>query len=168
MASIKTKWLAIGAICASLARLTNAEELHDTEHHELWHKHPQHLSVVLAGTFEDGHEGHEQVATFGFDYEYRLSQFLGLGLVVEHAFGPIDVTTLFAVADLHIWRGLAIQTGPGVASFDDSDAEDEFVYRIGALYEFEYGKLTISPQLHLDLAEETDSLIVAVAFGFGF
>lgn len=143
-------------------------DVHDDAHSELWRSHPQHASIVVAGTFEDGEHGSEDAATLGFDYEYRLNRIVGLGLVAEHAFSPIDVTTLFVVADLHVWRGLAIQTGPGVALFDDSDAEDEFVYRIGALYEFEYGKFTISPQLHLDIGDETDSLILAIAFGFGF
>ena len=132
---------------------------------EMWQQHPNHLSVLVAGTFVDSEEG----ATFGLDYEYRLNERWGVGAVLERAFGSVDATTALAVADIHVWRGLAIQTGPGVERIDhDGETEEEFVYRIGALYEIERERYTLSPQLHVDITEETESVVVGVAFGWGF
>jgi len=91
---------------------------------------PHHLSVLAAGTHT---EDDDDAATVGIDYEYRVNDILGIGTVVEHAFEPLQATTLLAVADIHIWRGFAVQTGPGAVT---SDEEDFFVYRFGALYEF--------------------------------
>ena len=72
---------------------------------------PHHLSI-LGGLSRDSSE---DGATIGVDYEYRLNRRLGLGAVVEHAFEDIEATNLLAVVDDHLWRGLALQAGPGVA-----------------------------------------------------
>ena len=58
---------------------------------------PHHLSVLLADTRIDG-EGDN--STLGIDYEYRVSPVIGLGAVIEHAYGELDATTLLAVADI--------------------------------------------------------------------
>ena len=47
------------------------------------------------------------------DYEYKLSPLIGLGAVIEHAYGGLDATTLLAVADIHIYEGFTMQVGPG-------------------------------------------------------
>ena len=103
----------------------------------------------------------------GIDYEYRVSDFLGVGAIAEHVFSPFKATTLIAAADLHLWRGLALQTGPGAVVADD---EAFFIYRFGFLYEFELGHgFTISPQLHYDIGDgEADEIIYGFAFGRAF
>ncbi|MEM7232851.1 MAG: hypothetical protein AAF517_11775 [Planctomycetota bacterium] len=123
---------------------------------------PHHLSVVIAGTREDD----EDAFTLGFDYEYRVNELLGVGAVAEHAFEPVKATTLLAVADIHIWRGFAIQTGPG--AFVGRE-RTHFVYRLGGLYEFDFDEFTFSPQIHYDFTETApDGLVYAVAVGFAF
>jgi hypothetical protein len=125
---------------------------------------PHHLSVVLAGTRVP--EAEETGFTLGLDYEYRLSKRIGLGFVVERAFAEIDSTTLLAVADIHLVRGLAVQAGPGVEFVDD---ESLFVFRLGMLYEFELGEaFTLSPQLHYDVSAGEDAIVFAVAIGRAF
>ena len=145
-------------LCA--AQTVRAEEPH-------WHSHPHHISLLVAGTDDD----EETAFTLGVDYEYRVSEFLGVGAVLEHAFEDIDATTLLAVADLHFWRGLIVQTGPGVERIDgdngDSD-ETELIYRLGTLYEFEVGPYTVSPQIHYDFSSGEDAVIFGLAFGFAF
>ena len=127
-----------------------------------WREEPHHLSVLLASTMEPDESG----GTVGVDYEYRTSQFLGLGAVVEHAFEQIDATTVLAVADLHLTHHVILQTGPGI---EFVDGENEFVYRLGALYEFELGDgYTLSPQLHHDWTTGEDAYVAGVALGVGF
>jgi hypothetical protein len=151
--------------CTALASEALAEEAHHG-HEGLWRNHPHHASIVLGGTWH----GHEEAETIGIDYEYRLNQTLGLGAVLEYATDPLETTTFLVVADIHVWRGLAIQTGPGIEHIEEDHGHDEdlFVYRIGALYEVEYGNFTVSPQLHLDVTSENDSIIGAIAVGWAF
>jgi hypothetical protein len=125
---------------------------------------PHHLSVILGGTRVPEHQ--ETGFTIGLDYEYRVSRTVGLGVVVEHAFGEIDATTLLGVADIHLVRGLVVQTGPGVEFVQD---ESFFVYRLGLLYEFELGEgFTLSPQLHYDFSGAENGIVFGVAFGRAF
>ena len=74
---------------------------------------PHHLSILLADTRIDG-EGDN--STLGIDYEYRVSPLIGLGAVIEHAYGELDATTLLAVADIHIYEGFTMQVGPGLST----------------------------------------------------
>lgn len=126
-----------------------------------WREHPHHISVLFSGTFEKD----ETAASVGLDYEYRVSDFLGLGGVVERAFGQIDATTLLAVADLHLTPQFIIQTGPGV---EFKEGEVDVAYRVGVLYEFEGRGYTISPQLHYDWVTGEDSVVAGIAIGYGF
>jgi len=124
---------------------------------------PHHLSILLADTRIDG-EGNN--STLGIDYEYRVSPLIGLGAVIEHAYGGLDATTLLAVADIHIYEGFTMQVGPG---FEHRKSENVFVARAGILYEFEYENFTMSPQLHWDFHQgEASAMVAGFAIGFSF
>lgn len=124
------------------------------------HEHPHHLSVLIGGTHVLDHDVNGE--TIGLDYEYRTSDLLGFGFVAEHAFEDVDATTLIAVADIHTPIGLIAQIGPGI---EFTDHGDRFLFRIGGLYEFEFESFTVSPQFHIDIAENADDSLV---FGFAF
>ena len=144
-----------------------AEDGSESGETEAWEKYRHHLSVIGGLSRDSSEDG----PTLGVDYEYRVNQPVGLGFVVEHAFDDLKVTTILGVADLHIWRGLAVQVGPGIELVEgrgEEDDEEEFVYRIGALYEFEMGRFTVSPQLHYDFTTGSDTLVALTAVGFYF
>ncbi|MEO1080074.1 MAG: hypothetical protein AAFY29_11010 [Pseudomonadota bacterium] len=105
--------------------------------------------------------------TGGIDYEYRVTDLLGVGVVAEHAGGSYDATTLLAVADLHpMRRGPIFQLGLGA---ETSDQHDVFVARVGVLFEFEFDAFTVSPQLHWDYHDGIENAFVfGLAFGFAF
>ncbi|MEO1406917.1 MAG: hypothetical protein AAFV54_10565 [Pseudomonadota bacterium] len=128
----------------------------------------QHVSVVIGGTTIPSAD--ETAFTIGVDYEYRLNRLIGVGAVVEHAVGGIDATTLLAVADIHIWKGLAVQVGPGVEFIDEGEDHETFaIGRIGALYEIEIAeRFTIAPQAHYDISSGEDAFVFGVALGVGF
>ena len=124
----------------------------------------QHLSLFVGGThvLNDDLDGE----TLGLDYEYRVSELLGLGFVAEHAFSEVKATTFIAVADIHSPIGVIAQVGPGI---EFTEHGDRFLFRVGGLYEFEFGHFTLSPQFHIDLAENhEDSLVFGFAFGTHF
>ena len=160
---------AVSVFCASIviammmasAPCVQAEE-------DYLEKGPHHLSVFLGGTRLDDDEDTTDF-TAGIDYEYRVNRLLGIGAVVEHAFGDVDATTALVVMDIHIYKGFIVQTGPGYEWPDAEEEDDRFVYRLGGLYEFEVGEFTVSPQLHIDFAEDADdALVFGVAFGRAF
>ena len=128
------------------------------------HNGQHHLSVFVGGTHVLNHDLNGE--TLGLDYEYRVSELLGLGMVAEYAFEDIDATTLIAVADIHTPFGLIAQIGPGV---EFTEHGDRFLFRVGGLYEFEFASYTVSPQFHFDIAANAeDSLVFGFAFGKNF
>jgi hypothetical protein len=131
------------------------------------------LSFIVGGTSDDD----EDAFTVGLDFEHRVNRYLGVGAVVEYATDDIDSVAMIGVLDIHLWRGLAIQTGPGVEFVGEEEEEDgattsvnrrEFLYRVGMVYEFEIGKLLVIPQVHYDYTSGKDSVVYATAFGFKF
>ena len=124
---------------------------------------PNHLSVFLGNTEFSGHGYGE---TVGIYYEYRVSPLLGLGSVVEYAFGSLDALTVLAVADVHLTEQFIVQLGPG---YEYTSEHEFFVTRLGALYEFRYKGYTLSPQFHLDYHEGLgSSKVVGLAIGLDF
>lgn len=121
---------------------------------------PHHISLFVGSTKIDT-EG--SGATFGIDYEYRVSRFLGLGVVTEYAQGELDAWTTLAVADMHITDRWIVQAGPG---FERAEGHERFVGRIGFLYEFENEGWTFSPQFHYDIHEASENAYV-VGFAVG-
>lgn len=158
-----------GAALLAVASTTVLAEEHEGGHHaEAWQVYgPHHLSVIVGGTHMSG-EGTAE--TIGIDYEYRISDYLGLGAVFEHAAGDINANTTLAVADLHPFHNpFIIQLGLGVEARNGEEEGDVFVGRAGMLYEFEYGRFTVSPQLHWDYHHDHHNAIVAgFAFGVAF
>lgn len=128
-----------------------------------WRLTPHHISLVLGGTDT---EKHPSAFTIGVDYEYRLSDFTGVGAVAEYARGHLECWTYLLVADLHLTPAWIIQVGPG---FEKKGTKEHTVLRLGTLYEFSVGAVTISPQLHYDyLPDYHDAVVAAVGFGVSF
>ena len=125
-----------------------------------------HLSLLLADTrlLVPG-EDDEDAFTIGIDYEYRLNYRFGAGVVAEYAVDPLDATTFLGALDVHLYKGLVMQLGVGV-EFIEGDANE--LGRIGMLYEFEFGHLTFSPQLHWDVTSAEDSVVFGFAIGRNF
>ena len=151
--------IALGAIIALV--FAHNVVAKGSAHH--WQSSPHHLSALVGTTYtkECGN-----AVTLGIDYEYRVSDFLGLGVVAEYAFEDLDAYTYLLVADLHITNNFIAQIGPGVEFHGTHKME---VARLGFLYEFELSGITVSPQLHYDYHRNHKSAIVAgVAFGLSF
>ncbi|MEH6558881.1 MAG: hypothetical protein V7459_11340 [Oceanicoccus sp.] len=157
---MRNTWILLGLL--SFASTSFAQHEAAGEESHIPHG-PHHLSILVARTHLSS-EGDN--ATFGIDYEYRISPLLGVGAVIEHAFDELDATTALGVVDIHIYKGFAIQVGPGV---EHRKGEYVFVARTGVLYEIEYKNFTLSPQLHWDYHhEEANAIVAGISIGLSF
>jgi hypothetical protein len=121
-----------------------AEEEH--EEHKESHYHRNHVGLFLGSTHEEG----EHKFTIGLDYEYRFSQYFGIGLLGEYVGEPdregVGLVPLF----LHPYKGLRFMAAPGVKPKKD---EDKFIWRLGVAYRFPIGNWTIAPEFNVDFSE---------------
>jgi len=149
-------------VTASYSRAAEESGTSAIHHHES----PNHLSLFLGNThlLVPG-EGNEDGFTAGLDYEYRLSRVFGVGGVAEYASGALDATTLLVALDIHLYKGAVLQLGAGVEFIEGHTNE---LGRVGILYEFEFGEVTVSPQFHFDYTSAEDSLVFGFALGRNF
>jgi hypothetical protein len=166
MDSLKLRFAALLLLTVTFGAV--AEPAHEGHHSPAWKTYgPHHLSVIVGGTYIDG-EGTAE--TLGLDYEYRITDLVGVGAIFEHAAGEIDANTTLVVVDLHPFPNeFILQLGLGVESPVGEGPDDIFVGRVGMLYEFEFEQYSISPQLHWDYHDgHHNALVFGVAFGVAF
>ena len=104
-------------------------------------------------------------ATFGVDYQYRLTGPVGLGLVLDHAAGDIKSTLLAPGLFLHLlnWE---LTVAPGV---EFVDSETNFVFRAGIEYEIKLPYFSISPAINVDFERNDETaLVYGLSFGMEF
>ena len=116
---------------------------------------------------------------FGADYERRLSELWGVGLLAELTVGgdrPRDLV-LGVPVSLHAVRGLRLVVAPGLefkpgGGEEEAESEEdapEFLLRLGASYEFEVGRYSIAPEFDVDIVNFDEIILVyGLAFGIGF
>ena len=127
------------------------------------HNKKNHASVLIGGTYVP--DADHTAFTLGLDLEHEITHRFGVGLVVEYAFEPIDATSLFAVVDVHLARGVVLQMGPGVEWVEH---ETYAVGRIGLFYEVEIGEFVVAPSVSYGISEGEDSLVFGAAIGTKF
>jgi hypothetical protein len=109
-------------------------------------------------------EGRDDGLAVGVEYERRIDESLGLGLLVEHTFGDIN-TWVFAVPlTLHVdeWKFVL---APGI---EDRDGHSENLVRIAVGYGFETSKVKMTPTFNVDFVDDETIFVLGVAFGWPF
>jgi hypothetical protein len=48
------------------------------------------------------------------------------------------------------------------------DHDSEFLFRVGAVYEFEVGEIILAPKFNIDFVDGDTVLVGGLAVGFGF
>jgi len=123
-----------------------------------------HLALFLGVTHA---EEDDAAPTIGLDYERRVSERLGVGIVFrDHASGDID-STLYAVSfSIHTASPLSFVIAPGI---EREDGDNSGVLRVGAEYEFEIGSgWSLAPALYFDITEDDTKEVLGVATGISF
>ncbi len=104
-------------------------------------------------------------ATFGVDYQRRLTKLIGLGVIIDHAGGDIGSTLLGPAIFVHF--GNFEFVGAPVVEF--SNGESTLTGRLGFAYEIELTRFSLSPTINLDGERSKEFAIVyGLSFGFGF
>lgn len=153
---------------ASVGRAEEHEGSEEAEGHE-HHHHANHVAVFVGATtgLVDTHPTH---ATVGLDYERRLpfaEHIIGVGALVDSAFGDATETIVAPFVAVHPAGGLMILGAVGVAmtgAFHDG----HLALRGGAAYFFPLGGFSIGPEVNVDRANGETAVVYGVSGGMGF
>ncbi len=154
----------------------------EEDHAEAHHLHLNHLGLLFAGT-TGLEEGGETYFTLGVDYERRLSEVWGVGVVGELIFAHKTEYLFVFPAYFHVTEKLWFQAALGFevayhhheeenegnhGEETHTSKETEFLLRIGVGYEFEVEGITITPAIALDVYSGHRSLVWGLSIGKGF
>ncbi len=138
-----------------------ADNTHD-EHAKAHDFHPNVVGLFGGITSEDRRE---RALTFGIEYERRLNQSFGLGVVAERATGDLDLWVFAVPIAFHNgpWK---LYVAPGV---EDSDHHgSEFLFRVGAEYAFDMGGYELAPQVDIDFVNGEQVYVFGLVLAWGF
>lgn len=147
-----------------------------------------HLGVFFGNT-NNTHLKHTDF-TLGADYEYRLSNLFGIGLIGDLVLADHKETLVMGGIFVHPAGGLKFVVGNGLAFaeqseehevIDDHNADDthasektesstgsHYVLRVGAGYDIHVGHFSITPTLNWDYINGYSSVVYGITVGFGF
>ena len=156
------------------------------EGHEEEHLHKHHIAVFLGVTEgvephvehhdnghgdphaeESGSDKDDPGTTIGFDYERRFTKLFGFGGMIDWVVEGNREWLIGPIAFLHPFGGAKLYAAPCFEHVRESDSS-EFVFRVGASWDFEVGKFSIGPNLMYDFSEEHDLWVVGIGIGRGF
>jgi hypothetical protein len=155
---------------------------HDSEAgHEAGIHHRHHIGAFIGRThFED-----ENARTFGLDYEYRLHKLVGVGAFFDNA-RSLRESLVGVPVYLHPGANFRFVAGPAVeykrgergeSEHEPHTAETEaggtkFAARVGVMYDFFFGRFSISPGGFVDFVKEPEKVdklyVFGLTFGWGF
>ena len=126
-------------------------------------EHKQHANEI-AGFLGLTHESNENGPAFGLEYERRISDKLGLGVLAEKTSGDINSWVYAVPITIHAeeWK---FTVAPGI---EEKHGHTENLIRIGVGHEFEMSELKITPSLSVDFVDSETIYILGVSFGIGF
>lgn len=179
-----------GTVVSTLSMSANGAEKHEASDavHAYAHYGRHHLSSFAGWTHVEGGD----YSTGSLEYEYRLSPFIGIGVIAEYVGGAFNADSYMAALDVHPFEtGMIFQFGlgkefrtvrhasglyphsdidHGIAESEISEREEKVnLARAGLLYEFEFGRFTLAPQVHWDYHHhEPNSVVYGVSAGVNF
>ena len=139
-----------------------AGEHESASDHEATHDFHSNLLALFVGVTYEGSS--ENGFALGIEYERRLNESFGVGVLAEHTFGDLDSWVYAVPFAFHTGRW-KFYVAPGV---EDGDQGSESLVRLGAEYAYEVGAWEISPQLDVDLVDGEVVPVLGVTFGKGF
>lgn len=149
----RTKLL-LSFLFVSLILVTNdANASSDAKHH---------LGLFVGST--SNFSAHHTSFSLGSDYEYRISNLLGVGLLGEMVFAEHKETLVFGSLFVHPIEGLKIVFGNGLAFVED---KSHYVFRLGTGYDFHVGSLSVTPTINFDFGDGNSFAVYGITFAIG-
>lgn len=110
-------------------------------------------------------------ATFGIEYERRLTDLIGVGVIYEHtpnAHNGDGVSIYMAELHLHPWQELRISVGYGKekAHYEGSQSKD--AWRLGVAYDFHIGAFGLAPTINFDRIDGQTATVFGLTLIKGF
>ncbi len=126
-------------------------------------EHEQHANEI-AGFFGLSHENNENAPAPGLEYERRISDKLGLGVLVEKTWGDIDSRVYAVPLTFHAeeWKFIV---APGIEA---KHGHTENLIRVGVGHEFEMTEFKVTPSLSVDFVNSETIYVLGISFGIGF
>ena len=135
----------------------------ESEHggHDAAHSYHEHVVAGFVGMAFEG--SRDEGLALGVEYERRLNERWGIGALVEHTFGDLDVWGFGVPLAYHSgpWK---FYTAPGI---EDGEHGSEFLLRLGVEYGFHRGIWEISPQVDIDFVDGEEIYVIGVTVGRG-
>jgi len=140
---------------APLATAAAAEE-------EEAHERRNTTELFVGGAYESS----ENAFVVGLAHEYRFHRYLGIGGFAEYMTSPFEKWSFGVPLFVHPWRGIRLQVAPG---FEHHDGEDEFLFRVGAGYEFELSHhWRLIPEVLGDFVDGERAILYGVTIGYAW
>jgi hypothetical protein len=136
---------------------------------EEWAGTSRHCIGLFLG---NTHTDHDDGFTFGLDYEYRLTEQIGLAGVLDYA-TDVESTVLGAGIFIHMFEDWRLLLAPG---FENRHGHNEYLFRTGLYYDIPLGEvdafrgreLTVSPTFIVDFVDGHEDLVFGLTIGFDF
>jgi len=143
----------------------------ESEHGEAGHEyHPNHFSFFI-GITDGGNaegDGEENASpTLGLDYERQLSRRFGVGFLADVAAGDRREFVAGIPLVLHAGRSAKIYVAPGIERSKET-GHDETMVRLGFMWSFSVGRMTLSPALNVDFVNGERIYVPGLNVGWGF
>ena len=141
-----------------------SESRHDLTGHK-------HIALFLGTGEESSDASHWHPAdAVGIEFEYRLSNSMGIGVVIEDL--NVDNrgnTVIIAPFSYHFGSGFRAFAGPGY-EFANSGLKSNFLFRVGIGYEFRISeRWSVAPELLNDFVDRNgETWLAGIAVGYGF
>jgi len=105
--------------------------------------------------------------TYGVEYEYKFSQYWGLGAIyekIDDAHHGDGVTITVAELFYHPMNNVRVGFGVGKEKIGGAHPHSEDLYRISANYEFHVGDFSIDPTIAVDFIDSEQAYVFGLAF----
>lgn len=166
-------------MCIMLHNTSLYAQHHDEHAKQVSHDHhsKHHVAIFNGATTVSSHE--ITAYTIGVDYEYRISNLLGMGVIGEliNTESNEFVTGISVIA--HPIKGLKFVAAPLIVYCVPHQTDEHHVdthhiereanlfFRIGAGYDFHLGKFSVGPSINYDFGK-AQAISYGISLGIGF
>jgi len=126
---------------------------------------PHIVEFFLGNTRADTPTGDENALSVGTSYHYLINPTVSIGLLGEYASDPLDSWVVGAPVIFRVGEGWHLTAMPGL---EREQGESEFLFRVGAGYEFELNGYSLKPEVSADFVDGDLAIVTGISIGLRF